>query len=295
MKNTVLTFCSEFEFPDEATVAMSAAYDALVKEEAAFTKFNQYVELYFADKLEDYSEALAALDKAAGQCGIHRYTLHLLFYICLSEHTAEQYKKRNLPAAIYHDSIMDLKWTLLECHKIHGIWGTFVADWVAGFFRLTRFTLGRLQFELTRYDGRYTRYGHQLAPEDIAVDVHIPSSGPLRHEDCLNSYQRAAEFFRDSFTGRPIAFVCHSWLLFPPNREILPETSNIIRFMADYDVTAVEENDGEDLWRIFDKEYNGNPDDLPDGTSLQRAYIRWLKAGNRPGAGRGVLFWEGSE
>lgn len=291
MKNSVFDFCKVFHYPEEAVKTLGTACDALSQNEDASAGFSKYIELYSADKLTDYNDVFTALDQVSVQCNIHRYTIHLLFFINLAKHMEELYKKKNLPYVLYYDAMLDLKWKLLECHERYGIWGTFVKEWFPGFFQLTRFALGRLQFELMKYGHHYSQNGFKLSPEDLVINVHIPSSGHLRQEDCHESYQQAAEFFKDCFRGRPVAFVCNSWLLFPPNRRFLPESSNIVKFMDDYDITIFEEDAGEGLWVIFNTDYHGNTGDLPNSTSLQRAYIAWLKEGNKPGTGQGVFLW----
>ena len=48
------------------------------------------------------------------------------------------------------ESLFDLKWKAMECRKVYGVWGNFTQDWFAGFLRMERFTLGRLQFEIMK-------------------------------------------------------------------------------------------------------------------------------------------------
>ena len=51
-----------------------------------------------------------------------------------------------------------------------------------------------------------------------------------------------------------MAFCCHSWLLFPENREILPETLNMVDFIGDFYIYDSEEYDVfHDKWRVFAK------------------------------------------
>ena len=74
------------------------------------------------------------------------------------------------------------------------------------------------------------------------------------------------------------------------HRKMLPPESNIRRFQDDYALyETYEDKEGHDLWRIFGKLYDGNPETLPENTSLQKAYKKWLLEGRVPGAGRG--FW----
>ncbi len=292
MRDRIWNFCAYYQFSSEASEALLLAYDKLSANPEAFGTFCRQSDLYEQDGLLDYDGTLASLDAAAELCGIHKYVLHLLFYMCLVPHARALYEQKGIALSIWKDSMEDLKWKMIDCHLRFDIWGISCGLWIAGFFQLTRFALGRLQFELIPYGSHYKKGDNELKPEDLVINIHITSSGPLRHEDCLEAYRRAAVFFTDSFQDRPTAFVCYSWLLFPANRHILQETSNIRKFMDDFDITESETDDGKDLWRIFFRDYTGDPEQWPSQTSLQRAYIAWLKAGNRPGSGRGVFFYD---
>ena len=121
---------------------------------------------------------------------------------------------------------MDLNWKLHECRKMYGIWGSFVSWWFDGFFEMTRFALGRLQFELMDFPESYEKTGH-VRPEGMTkvINMHIPSCGPLKKADCEASFRQAAAFFADAFPGEKIAFFCESWLLYPRHREFLSPDS----------------------------------------------------------------------
>ena len=292
MRSYIESFCNEFGYPEEAKSTLLNCYDSLCENKDAYAIFNEQVDLYNNDNLFDYTGVLELMDKAAALSGMHGYTVHLLFYICLSKHTRELYEKQNIPYTIYFDSMSDLKWKLLECKKVYDIWGSSVAWWFPRFFNLTRFALGRLQFETANADAAYTKNGYTVNPEDTVLNIHIPSSGPLRHEDCLESYRFAAEFYKDTFKNKPIVFKCSSWLLYPAHYEFLPKNSNILKFMSDFDIISsyTDENKGF-LWRIFYTDKTEDLDALPCETSLQRAYVDWLKQGNKVGSGLGFFIF----
>ena len=86
-------------------------------------------------------------------------------------------------------------------------------------------------------------------------------------------------------------FVCESWLLFPANKEILPEQSNIRRFLSDYDVYRTRENNN-DLWRIYYGAEQNDFENLPENTGLERAYKKWLLSGHMAGQSWGVYRYE---
>lgn len=44
-----------------------------------------------------------------------------------------------------------------------------------------------------------------------------------------------------------------------------------------------------DAWRLFDKEYEGDPEAMPRDTSLRRTYVDWMRKGEPAGWGYGYF------
>lgn len=288
-QDNLKSFGKEHSFPEEARYALGEALRAVCRNDRLFELFRSYEERYWENPCMDYESLWKDL-KAAEEEGISEYTLDLLFLIGISRRTWELYEEKGISREVFHDSMADMHWKLLECHRMYGIWGTFVAGWFPWWFELKRFALGRLQFELIPFEDEYEKDGIVLHKGDTVINVHIPSCGPLRYEDVQASYKEAAEFYKDVFADKPVVFVCFSWLLFTAHREILPTESNIRSFLFDYDVYRTEENNG-DLWRIFYGAEEKGFDNLPENTGLERAYKKWLLAGHMAGAAKGVYVY----
>jgi len=195
---------------------------------------------------------------------------------------------------IWFDSVCDLKWKLEECKKMHNIWGSFVAGWFGGFFTMDRFALGRFQYEKVHLRETYTWGDYTVTPEETVLNFHIPSCGPLTDERRMDSYARAAEFYRDLFPAdKPVVLTCSSWLLFPAHKEMLPPSSRIVAFINDFDpIRSWDDPDYHDFWRVFYREYKDNPDEMPSETALQRAYLERRRAGLPAGGGQGVILYK---
>ena len=134
-----------------------------------------------------------------------------------------------------------------------------------------------------------------MLPEGTkALNVHIPRTGTrLLHDEVLASYNKAKEFFAAEFVGGPTVFTCASWLLYPWNMTVLSAGSNLRAFCEDYEIVSSSENtEYKNLWRLFDCEYTGDPDALPQDTSLRRAYAARVKRGEPLGSARGIFFME---
>ena len=189
-----------------------------------------------------------------------------------------------------------MRWKLRECMDCEEVWGTFVPHWYRGFFEMTRFGLGRFQFEKTDFDADYyEKCGNTLKRGDTVINFHIPSAGPLTDEKRLDSYKQAYKFFGGK-DGEPMAFVCGSWLLYEGHREFLPENSNILRFMDDFDIIrSADREKFSDGWRVFGKYSNGPVEDLPEDTSIRRAFKQRLQQGKPTGYGYGVFFFDGEK
>lgn len=299
-KNYIETISKELEFPKEAIDELLLACGAVEAEPEALQIWQKWLTDYekagYGNERTavpmDFRAALLDIDAAAQKAGIHKYTAELLFFLCLTRQLKRFYEERHIDLRIWHDSCMDLHWKLMECHKVYGIWGSFVAWWFPGFFELKLFALGRLQFELVDFPKEYERL-RDSRPEGMtkAINVHIPSCGKLNMEDCHASYRKAAEFFAAAFPGDKVAFVCESWLLFPPHKEMLGEKSGIVKFMSEYDI-YLEKDSSDDLWRIFDRTDISDPNALPENTSMQRAYKNRLLSGKKAGIGEGIFFLE---
>lgn len=290
MRNYITEISKELEFPVEAEQTMLAAWDSITGNEKANIIWKEWLDNYEKDIHLDYTAALKAVDSAAEAAGVHKYTAELLYFLCLTKHLKALYTERNIDLKIWHDSCMDLHWKLFECKKMYDIWGSFVAWWFPGFFDMTRFALGRLQFELIDAPENWKEYVREKG-EGITklINVHIPSAGKLHTEECDASFRQAAGFFADAFPGEEVVVFCESWMLYAPQKAFLKPDSGVVTFMNRFEIYHIEEGE-DDLWRIFNLDYEGKPEALPENTSMQRAYKQWLTEGNRAGYGEGFFF-----
>ena len=245
---------------------------------------NGLQELLFDETVSE-KDIVQEVSKKAEELGIHRFTLALYVLLRAAEPLYEKYHEQGIDEQIFWDTIKDIKYKLDECKSVHDIWGVFVLFWYPGFYRMTRFAFGRLQFDLALYAwDTYEKDGVTVKKGDPVLDCHIPSSGKLTRELCWDSYRRAA-----AFSGRKV-IVCDSWMLYPAQVDFLPSHSSILEFARDYDI--VEQADKPDFpnsWRIFGSRHKLPPKDWPTDTSLQRAFKERIMAGLPVGDGRGVL------
>ena len=287
------SFLQHYAYPQKDIQMLLRAYDSVYSNVETAALWDSLLADYDTDIECDINGAIDRIAELQPILGVHTYTLTLLYAICLTKKAREYYTARGLDMKLYDETMRDLFYKTEECREVYGICGTFVGKWFTGFFRLTRFALGRLQFEVIPFKRNYEKGNLKLSPDTSVINVHIPRTGtPMDAQSCSEAFAKAAQFFAPQLNGAPVAFVCHSWLLFPEHQTMLKETTNIRRYMDRFEILeSGEYADYSELWRVYDRQYNGNPETLGYATSLHRAYTDRIKAGKKTGWGFGIYFW----
>lgn len=118
---------------------------------------------------------------------------------------------------------------------------------------------------------------------DPAICLHIPASGPLKRELCIDSLKQMKEFF-DRRAPEYKAVVCYSWILDPVFTQIMQST-NLADFQKLGRLFRLEGMDqtNEIVWRVFNI-YGGTPEDVGEGpwsSGMQKSVAAYLKEGGR--------------
>ena len=289
-------FMNEIGFDGDATESLCADLAKIYACHEAKALWEECLAAYNENMNINYSQYLGMAKEAGEKVGVHMYSAHMLLLVCYSQHLRRLYREKGIDDSIWFDSMCDLKWKLWECQAVKGMHGTFVGGWFGGFFNLTRFALGRLQFEMIPFHGNYDKNGHHLTPDSKVISMHIPRTlTPFSPENCDDAFDRAAAFFKDKLNGEPIVFHCGSWLLSDINYQILHEKSNVRKFMDRFDIfefTYDKEGEYPNAWRIFDMDYTGNAEDYPEDSFIRKAYKNHILNGGITGSGLGVFFYE---
>lgn len=239
----------------------------------------------------------ARFDGIADASGIHKYSAAMLMLMQACEVLEKKYADAGYSDQLFVDTMSDLKFKLIECKKVKGVWGNFVGFWYPGFFRMTRFALGRFQYEKVTYSKKYTGIAGNFVKEgDTVLNFHIPSSGVSLTEDVrYDSYKKAKEFFYPD-SDKPVPFVCSSWLLWPDYEQCLPKTSNVVAFRHDFTIVdASESAEFGNAWRVFDSYAEKDVSEWPRDTSQRRAFAEHTEKGGKHGSGYGVFFFDGEK
>lgn len=253
----------------------------------------------FYDGKIEYKESVEKVGKECLGCA-HEYTLHMLYALCCGVSLYEKYAEKNLPYELYVNAMMDLKYKLDECRSVYDICGTMSGKWFGGFFDMTRFAHGRLQYDYKEFEfDDYSAKNLTVKKGDVVLACHIPSSGPLTEESITDSLKKAYEFNKDmDFVKKygVLPVMCGSWLLYPKYKEVFGENSNTTRFAQMFDIFKVIESESfENGWRVFKSSWAKSPEELDEDTSMQRRFKKWILEGKSHGAAYGMLFFDGEK
>ena len=288
MRSYLESFMTESEYPVKAICDILSAYDKL--EGSCHSELFSLIEEYNNSNNLNYEIIEEKVKQISKIADVHEYTGALILLLCYTKKLREYYAQNGISDEIFQNTVLDLRYKLDECILVKGVCGTFVLKWFWGFYKLERFALGRLQFEIVKFGGEYEKNGLKLSADSSVINVHIPRTGTrLDRGSVLESYRLAADFYR-SIIGDKIVFVCSSWLLFPRHREMLKHDSNLLAFMGDFDIyVSSEYSNYAEIWRLFDVEFDGDVSHLPKDSSLRRAYIDLISRGEKTGWGKGVF------
>lgn len=211
----------------------------------------------------------------------------LKLYLDWAVDTRRKYDRLGIPEIYFWDSMQDIRIWCEDCLRKNGEPGFREVEWVGRSLRLEVFRIGRLQFEPIRLSQDVVLEGIQYSAGLPALDVHIPAGEPLTPEAVLASMNRAPEFFRAYFGKEFPLLHCHSWLLSPELKELLPECSRIIQFQNLFSVYKTDNEERQAEERIFGF-ISDHPQDYPESTSLQRTVKQYLLDNQKILMGAGV-------
>ena len=191
------------------------------------------------------------------------------------------YEKLGIPQETLLESMSDLGIWIRNCKRNYGYYGLVQArGWQVSIYRGLVTRHGRLECNTCHFyqhDDITDNSGNVLLKkDDPVINLHIPEDGRMDMKSCGISMQRMSNFFaeyRPDYDWK--GFICESWLLDPQLKQMLPENSNIRKFMSlgyHYDL---HESDGS-IFRIFG---SADPQKIENPTTLQRKAAEFIKSG----------------
>ena len=233
----------------------------------------------------------------ARQIAENAYMADLLFWLHCLPDVRQRYQEMGIPDKIFWETMSDIACKIQECRMRYGVCGV-ASNWYMLHFDWKIVAFGRLQYQIRDFiEESYVWGDYRLQKGDPVYAIHIPSSGKLLPELCMDSLQQAYEFLKGQLEGNILPVVCNSWLLYPPYvQNVFPEGSNMKAFAQMFDVIRQIPSEAfGDGWRIFGPAYQGKPEGLPENNSLRRNMVRYIKNGGGFGYGLGVLLYDGEQ
>ena len=200
-----------------------------------------------------------------------------------AEAAEKHYEKLGIPQETLIESMSDLGIWIRNCKRNYGFYGLVQArSWQANIYRGLVTRHGRLECNtrhLYQHSELFDESGNViLKKDDPVINLHIPEDGRMDMKSCGISMQRMSNFFaeyRPDYDWK--GFICESWLLDTQLKPMLPENSNIRKFMSlgyHYDL---HESDGT-VFRVFGSR---DPQKIENPTTLQRKAAEFLKSGGK--------------
>ena len=270
-------------FPEEAILALCACEE---KMQGSAEDIKRAIDGLYTQNDNGY---LDILEKIAQDTGVNRYESDMVVLLLAAIPLQDKYREAGYSDSLFDETMADLRYKLYECKTVYGVWGSFVTFWFKEFYLLERFKLGRMQYERKPFPID----GHEdlIKKDEIFINCHIPSSGPMLVEDIKESLRLAYEFYKDDQKDGKLTVACFSWLLYPPIFADFKEGSNIRNFYDLFDIIESKDNErNPDFWRVFGVKYT--PDALDSVTvdnSLKRKIYDHIKSGGNMGYGIGII------
>lgn len=295
MNILIKDFLRTYPFPETAVREVLEAYERVTAEEDTRRDLLSMTDAYREGGAVDFDRAVERMQDISRRADIHPYTGYLVLVCAFAALARAHYEREGLSEELYRATMNDVYYKYEECRLVYGVTGIFVPAWFGRFFRLERFAFGLLQFECTACKAVCTLNGVPMHIGDPTVNIHVPRSGKrLTPAEVDRSLALGCAFLEKRYgLSAPIVIEINSWLLYPENRAMLSEGSNIRAFMDRFYIAkAGEYEDYSQVWRLFDQNYEGDPDALPADTSLRRAYIARIREGKPLGWGYGLLVYK---
>lgn len=264
MIRSLFSLCEEISMPPAVTEQIISFGKTL-----NIPQLQPQLELLFNP--DTWEEGLSRLQEHLGEdpMGLKMLTCQLICAL----NTRKRYQEKSIPDDIFLATMDCFPRFVKEHMESFGTFGFDREWWTVRQLSGVLFRIGLLEYEL--------REGF--------VSLHIPSGATLEPGKVSASLEAGRAFLVRHFpdwADKP--FTCHSWLLSPTLRMLLPKESNIVCFQNRFSVTPTGAEDDDYLQWAF-KRKDLPTQQLPEDTSLQRKLKAHLLNGGSFADARGTL------
>lgn len=299
----IKAFMAQFAYPADAQEELAAVYARILADKTLCARMDE-AERCLMEETTEREAYLAALEGVAEAVNAATQIIPLLCMMQAAHALRRRYELAGIAEEIWRETMLDLRTKAMECRQLEGVYGLFGTGtplWLVNYFRMQRFALGRLQYEVGQMKSdACTVGGYTLHKGDSVLCCHIPSNGkPFDEAARYASYRAARDFYLQEFGGKyggSVPITCDSWLLFPDHAQMLGQKSNITAFMQEFMLLRVDRmKTHTNLWRIFHTKDTENASALPEDSGLQRAYKKRLLQEEDVGFGYGIFLFDGEK
>lgn len=217
-------------------------------------------------------------------------------------HLKEYYANKGIPLVHLYESIYDLSYRLERYYEKHGVYGLSDRDvrWLSSLYKAKIFDLGSLRFEISgfsnkeikRSDYQYmplSRKWKERFPEGTPIiTIHILKDTDFRPNKIDEAFHMARSFFKEYFAEHDYeVFVCRTWLLYGPTRDILGKNSNIASFSKRFKIIAENKNTKQALDRIYGTSNLDDIEQMDKTSSLEEVAYKNL---DKLGVAAGIIY-----
>ena len=201
----------------------------------------------------------------------------LKMFACMADAatlTHDKYRKLGIDEKIFTDTMACFTRFANEQLASSGRIGFDRGWWAYRQLSCVLFRIGELEYE--------------YRDDEKTVHLHIPTCADISIDQCKKSLNGFKQFTEKFFPDKNYPIICRSWLLSPALRELLPESSKIIKFRQCFEITDWNKTENEFLQWVYGRKdivYS----DLPENTSLQRNMKKYLTDGGKIGSAVGLL------
>ena len=235
-------------------------------------RFTNGIDLAVLQKIRKDEKSIEAIAQTAYQGEDFDFALcrrmpltRLAVMTCLLLRKYDDYKVKGVPDDIIFDTFRDVSLRAKLYYEKTGQAGISKADviWFRHIMNAAIFKIGALQFqpfkmiyldEETLGDQYITFTKEQKAALPAGAPVincHIQQGADLSPEAVSASFRNAKRFFSTHFSAQYKAFLCYSWLLYPPMVKNLSPNSNIKQFAAHFAIIGACDDSAQAIEYLF--------------------------------------------
>ena len=213
--------------------------------------------------------------------------LAVVTYLLLRKY--DDYRAKGTPDKVIFDTFRDVSLRAKLYYDRTGKVGISKEDviWFRHIMNVVIFKIGSLQFqpfEMIYLDEEtigepymtFTKEQKEILPAGSPViNCHIQQGANLSPEAFKESFHSAKQFFSTYFSTQYKAFLCYSWLLYPPMLKCLSHKSNIKQFAANFTVIGAVNDPEQAIEYLLER---GSKKELPlNATTLQKLAFEHLE------------------